>query len=359
MPPPSARARPPWRFVAEGVGLAVVVGLVGWWFGGSERPDPTHTPPTLATSGLQKQRDDRRPFAERRSAPVSSPAGDADTAAPPLHPDLQELLQEFAETVGGLACRLSVEPDNAHFGLTLDDGTETVVGAIVGPLLFVAAPTGALAGGSGGGLLAVDGFDAVDITWSPASDGTQRCDNEPVQITPLSSGVVGYVSGADGLPEGQVWVTGCGSTAFTDEEGAFFLPARPGPCAVQGVRQDGYWQSRTDRVEITVLERDDVAVDLVLPDRPRGGVGVTIRATPDGVVMPQVHEGGAAWDAGLRPGSLVLAIEGDEGYDPWDLDRFIDTVTGPAGTDVELTVRDPDGEVRTVVLDRREMGPNG
>jgi hypothetical protein len=337
----------------------LVVGLLGWWAShdGGAPDDPA--PPGGRDALSAAPATDDRPFAERRPAPVSSPNAGADSGAPSPDTELQELLQEFADTVGGLACRLSVEPDNAFFTLTRDDGTQEVVGAIIGPMLFVADPSGGLAGGSRGGRLEVQGFDAVDITWSPAGDGTLRCDDDPVQITPLSSGVVGYVSGADGLPEGQVWVTGCGSTAFTDEEGAFFLPARPGPCAVQGVRQDGYWRSRTDRVELTVPRGHDAAVDLVLPDRPRGGVGVSIRATPHGVVMPQVHEGGSAWEAGLRPGSLVIAIEGDEGYDPWDLDRFIDTVTGPTGTDVELTVQDPDGDVRTVVLDRREMGPNG
>ena len=352
--PPHTRA--PWRFLVEGSALAVIVGLVGWWWLGADEPaEPPDRPSRTASEPAR----DRRPFAERRPAPVSAPDGAADTGLAPLDPEVAHIVGEFDAAVGGLACRLSIEPDHAQFVLTRDDGETQAVGGVIGPMLLVPDSTGALAEGSMGGLLEMRGYDAVDITWSPTGDGGLRCDDEPVQLTPLSSGVVGYVLGADGLPEGRVWVTGCGGTAFTDEEGAFFLAARPGPCAVQGVRQDGYWQSRTDRVEVDVRQGDDVAVDLVLPDRPRGGVGVSIRATPYGVVMVQVHEGGAAWDAGLRPGSRVAAIEGDPDYDPWDLKNFIDTVTGPAGTDIELTVEDPDGELRTVVLDRREMGPNG
>ena len=85
-------------------------------------------------------------------------------------------------------------------------------------------------------------------------------------------------------------------------------------------------------------------------------MGVSIGLDPLGIRVVAVNEGGAAWDAGLVAGSTIMAVEG-ESVQGWGLDRFIDTVTGPTGTDVELTVRDPEGEESDVVLERRAMGP--
>ena len=125
---------------------------------------------------------------------------------------------------------------------------------------------------------------------------------------------------------------------------------------MRGRRQDGYWQSHSPPVDVVVLADQDVDVELVLPEETRGGVGVSIGLDPLGVRVVAVNEGGAAWDAGLVAGSTILAVEG-ESVQGWGLDRFIDTVTGPTGTDVELTVRDPEGEESDVVLERRAMGP--
>lgn len=345
--------RPHRRLVAEVLAVATVIGGLAWWLGAepeeSARPVEDAIRPRTPTPA--------RPFAERRPAPVSDAVvvAPSDTGAP----ELDSMVDAFAAEWDGLVCRVSQDVGVPNASLIIDGAFDIPMPAgvfgdrLLGPDLF-SYLEGATAGT---GTFFVDGFAPTPFSW--VRDGDQYvCVDDPVALLEADAGVVGYVRNAEGLPEGRVWVTGCGTQTTTDEEGAFFLPAGAGTCTVQGFRQDGFWQSRTERVEVTLEPGEDVEVDLTLPERPRGGVGVAIRPGDDGVVIGRVHPGGAAWDAGIEAGSIVLEIEG-EPYDPWDLDGFIDLVTGEAGTDVELTLLTPDGQEDVVILERRAMGPTG
>lgn len=342
-----------WRLGAEGLALGLVVAGLAWWAFGDRSEVSSAQPPQARA----RPRTPARPFVERRPAlsEASSTARGGDTAAP----GLAAMVDQFAEGWDGLVCRVDQDLGVPSAALLLEGAGDMPIPAgvfadrLLGPDLSGILENAA----SGTGTFLVEGFAPTPFSWH-REDGRFVCDEEPVALLDSDAGVVGYVVNAAGLPEGRVWVRGCGRSATTDEDGAFFLPAAPGPCTVQGFRQDGFWQSQTESVEVVVVAGEDLEVDLVLPERRRGGVGVSIVPDFEGVVIRRVEEGGSAWDAGLEAGSVVLAIEG-EAYDPLDLDGFIEAVTGEEGTDVELTLLTPDGEEQTVVLDRRAMGPPG
>lgn len=342
------------RLAAEGLALGLLVGGLAWW---STR-EPLETPVVAAASESRGPPPQSvRPFAERRPAPAPAAAAraDADTG----DEGLSAMVDRFAEGWDGLVCRVEPALGVPSAALLLDDLDSTPIPAgVFGDRLLGPDLTGIVgAKASGTGSFLVDGFGATPFTWR-REDGRFVCDQDPVVLQEPEAGIVGYVVNAEGLPEGRVWVTGCGRSTTTDEDGAFFLAADPGACTLQGFRQDGFWQSRTASLDVVLVAGEDLEVDLLLPERPRGGVGVAIRPGPEGVVIRRVEPGGSAWEAGLEAGSVVLAIEG-EAYDPWDLEGFVDAVTGEEGSDVELTLLTPDGDEQTVVLDRRAMGPTG
>lgn len=340
------------RLGAEGLGVGLLVAGLAWWASG-DRAKARLEQATLQVP--DRPRTAVRPFAERRPAPVAAAGSEGvqDTGDAAF----ADMVDQFALEWDGLVCRVDQDLGVPNATLVLD-GMDPIPAGVFGDRLL-GPDLGGVRGDedAGVGSFLVDGFAPTPFSWH-REGGRFVCDEDPVVLREADAGIVGYVANAEGLPEGRVWVTGCGRAATTDEHGAFFLPAGAGPCTVQGFRQDGFWQSRTEAVDVVLVSGEDLELDLTLPERSRGGVGVAIRSSPDGVVIRHVHVGGAAWDAGLEAGSLVLAIEG-EAYDPWDLEGFVGAVTGESGTDVELTLLTPDGEEDTVLLDRRAMGPSG
>lgn len=68
------------------------------------------------------------------------------------------------------------------------------------------------------------------------------------------------------------------------------------------------------------------------------GIGVVITTNDSAQVeIVGLLEGAPARDAGLRPGDIFTAVDGED-ITGWDQTRFASKVRGPAGTDVTLTV---------------------
>lgn len=66
------------------------------------------------------------------------------------------------------------------------------------------------------------------------------------------------------------------------------------------------------------------------------GVGIEVAAEPDGIKVLRPIEGSPAWRAGVRPGDLIVAIDGEAiGI---DLDGAIERMRGPAGSRITLTL---------------------
>jgi carboxyl-terminal processing protease len=93
---------------------------------------------------------------------------------------------------------------------------------------------------------------------------------------------------------------------------------------------------------------EDPYTEIVWPDRMRRfvqmikgnfvGVGIMIRHNEAReIVVVNPLDGSPAKRAGVRPGDKITAVNGQATAE-WPLDKAVDTITGPAGTGVTLTV---------------------
>jgi carboxyl-terminal processing protease len=85
------------------------------------------------------------------------------------------------------------------------------------------------------------------------------------------------------------------------------------------------------------------------------GVGMTVSEVQRGLRVARVFEGTPAEDAGIEEGNLIVAVEGSSiaGESATEASAQI---KGPPGTEVELTVVDPDGDRRRkLTLERAEV----
>ena len=89
----------------------------------------------------------------------------------------------------------------------------------------------------------------------------------------------------------------------------------------------------TERIEIVLAPGGDAASAF-------GGIGITLGRTRDALVAAEVIPGGPGWEAGIRGGDRIVAVEG-VAVGPGDLRATMERVRGPVGTPVVLDlVRD-------------------
>lgn len=91
-------------------------------------------------------------------------------------------------------------------------------------------------------------------------------------------------------------------------------------------------------------------------DPSYGGVGILVDANSiadpsDGLRVVYVFPGGPALAAGIRPRDTILAVGGDPCARP-------ELIRGPVGTSVELLVRSPGEEPRTIEVERQRISPS-
>jgi carboxyl-terminal processing protease len=68
------------------------------------------------------------------------------------------------------------------------------------------------------------------------------------------------------------------------------------------------------------------------------GLGIAIRQQNGDVIVGSVYEGAPAYEAGIRRGDVIAAIEGED-TKGWGSDRVVGRLRGPRGTFVNLAVR--------------------
>jgi len=68
------------------------------------------------------------------------------------------------------------------------------------------------------------------------------------------------------------------------------------------------------------------------------GLGISIRQQNGDVIVGSVYEGAPAYEAGIRRGDVIAAIEGEDAKG-WGSDRVVGRLRGPRGTFVNLAVR--------------------
>jgi carboxyl-terminal processing protease len=83
------------------------------------------------------------------------------------------------------------------------------------------------------------------------------------------------------------------------------------------------------------------------------GIGVTLESEDEEVVVASPIEGSPADEAGVEPGDVVVAVDG-ESVRGEELSEVVEKVRGPEGTEVELTVL-RGGQERVFDLERAEI----
>lgn len=84
------------------------------------------------------------------------------------------------------------------------------------------------------------------------------------------------------------------------------------------------------------------------------GIGATVSQQDNYVVIVRTIPDTPAERAGLQPGDLILAVNG-ESAENWSVQRAVLTIRGPRGTTVDLTVRHTDGTEETLTIERDEI----
>jgi carboxyl-terminal processing protease len=83
------------------------------------------------------------------------------------------------------------------------------------------------------------------------------------------------------------------------------------------------------------------------------GIGVTLESEDEEIVVAALIEGSPADEAGVEPGDIVVAVDG-ESVRGEDISEVSEDIRGPEGTRVKLTVL-RDGEERAFDLERAEI----
>jgi len=84
------------------------------------------------------------------------------------------------------------------------------------------------------------------------------------------------------------------------------------------------------------------------------GIGATVNQQDNEIVIVNPFEGSPATAAGLVPGDIILAVDG-ESIAGWPLDRAVLKVRGEKGSEVVLSIRHVNGEVEDFTIVRDEI----
>ena len=183
----------------------------------------------------------------------------------------------------------------------------------------------------------------------PPNADTGQAPAPPFEVT-----VYFETKSGEQLPWG--YVVGCGHVRPIGLESGSSIALDDVPCSVTGMVEDGFLVRRSATAEV---EPENGDVTLTFPDERTGGIGIRIATDERGILIEDVLPGGPADDLGLEPGDVVVAVEGKDAKEI-SLDEFVETMTGPEGSDVEFVLRAADdtgdGALETVKVTRRFLG---
>jgi hypothetical protein len=159
-----------------------------------------------------------------------------------------------------------------------------------------------------------------------------------------------------GEPLGHGFVVGCGYVGPRYVENGARLAIEHAPCTATGMVEDGFLVRRSEPADI---DPETGEVTFTFPDERTGGIGIRIAADEGGIRIESVLKGGPADDLGLEAGDVVVAVEGKDASEI-SLAEFVETMTGPEGSDVEFVLRaggeNGDDALETVTVTRRFLG---
>jgi len=209
--------------------------------------------------------------------------------------------------------------------------------------------------------------DDTPIGASKEKRTTRRAARPPLVIRPPSADtgeapapapfdVIVYFETKSGEQLAEGYVVGCGHFRPVPVASGSSIALDDVPCSVTGMVEDGWLVRRSAPAEV---EPENGDVTLTFPDERTGGIGIRIATDENGILIEDVLPGGPADDLGLEPGDVVVAVEGKDAKEI-SLDEFVETMTGPEGSDVEFVLRaagdSGDDALETVKVTRRFLG---
>jgi len=139
-----------------------------------------------------------------------------------------------------------------------------------------------------------------------------------------------------------------------DASGEFFAEVQVGHCQMRAWRTQGALRIPGPWVDLDTQSGADANVELSVPDFEPAGMGITFRASDDGVYVLDARPGTPAAEAGLQHGDHILKIDGESTAD-MDQDDFLTHGIGPAGSQVHVEGVTADGQSFDVTLTRRPI----
>lgn len=305
----------------------------------------------LIAAGLGVHRWTRAP--EVSAAPVRRPAPTAAApvprsrtaaAAPEIPADPEEIRCDVGRALEGRACQLLIAnpevDDRFHVTSFTYDGA--AVGFVPNPEVRSAV------------LRCPDVDPPLHLSW--ADDGA--CLITGTLPAPADAPLSGRVRGAADLPEGTVFLEGCGAQGDdpVDADGSFFVQTTPGHCSMRAWRQAGALRLPGPWTEVDAVSGVDVEVDLAVPTFAPAGMGIGFRPMDDGIGVTGVRSGSPAEVAGISEGDVILRIDGAP-TEEMDIEGFLQAGIGPEGSAVHLEGTTAEGEPFEVTLTRRPIDP--
>lgn len=189
--------------------------------------------------------------------------------------------------------------------------------------------------------LSLPGYVPVTVTLFWDGNGNWTC--PPITLRSAAR-VEGDVSG--GLPGTEPVVQSTCAVSVIGRE--FELDAQPSAfCEVWATQMDGRGVIASKRAQVVPKMGAVESIHLVLPSPPYGGLGVSSAQQITGLEVLEVFEDSAAQKLGLRPGDLIIEING-EVCGASSLGRGRLDLYGPNDVPVEIKVQSRDGPVRVL-----------
>jgi hypothetical protein len=331
----SSWPRPSWRHAVPPVVVAALL-LLGLQLRSS--PPEAEPQPEVKTQVKRRAVTAQRKVAIRSATRVQAAAAAITLPQMSSDPGPVRVQCEVGRSLEGRSYVVTVEDPEAPHGTGLRQGTYD------GHALELVLPPD-----STRGMLIFPGTEEESV---PLSFAGGTCALEGELPGPADAALYGVVRGAQGLPDGTVYLEGCGAAETpVDVDGNFFVSTEPGPCLMRAWRRAGSLRVPGRWYEVEPLAGGDVQVELSVPDYAPAGMGITFNALEDGVVVTGLQEGRPAMAAGLREGDQITKIDGVP-TERLGADGFLQQALGPEGSPVRLEGVTADGEPFEVTLSR-------
>jgi hypothetical protein len=143
----------------------------------------------------------------------------------------------------------------------------------------------------------------------------------------------------DGRPEpfATFDVVNCGPTVVLETGAITRWRAHAGVCTVIGWREDGRLATPQQVARVRIETGEESRVRFTFPADRTGSVGVALEWTDLGAEVTDILPGSPAEEAGLAPGDLLLAIDG-QSVDELSDEEIASLTTGSEDVAIVLTI---------------------